>query len=169
MAGDRPAIRVDAATSWVKRLPIGLGRSVPDPDDAASGGPLAERLNEVHLDRTLRALERGYLYFDRLLRRVLPEPLNPFLQTGAIAITSLVIATVTGVVLLLWYRPSVHMAYSSIAAMSDAPWTAGLLRSLHRYSSDACMFFGLVHAAAYLLRAVASRAPRWLAWGTGVL
>jgi coenzyme F420-reducing hydrogenase delta subunit/ferredoxin len=167
MAGDRPAVRVDAATSWVKRLPIGLGRSVPGPDDAESGRPLAERLNEVHLDRTLRAIERGYLYFDRLLRRVLPEPLNPFLQTGAIAITALVIATVTGVVLLLWYRPSVHMAYLSITAMSEAPWTAGLLRSLHRYSSDACMFFGMVHA----LRSFFERrfaGPRWLAWVTGV-
>jgi ferredoxin len=115
----------------------------------------------------LRGLERGFLRLDRLLSRALPEDLNPFLHTGAIAVTSLLIATATGIVLLLWYRPSVHMAYLSVAAMSEAPWTAGLMRSLHRYSSDACMFFALVHALRILLERRIGGA-RWLAWVTGV-
>jgi coenzyme F420-reducing hydrogenase delta subunit/NAD-dependent dihydropyrimidine dehydrogenase PreA subunit len=115
----------------------------------------------------LRALERLFLALDRALARVLPDALNPFAHTGAIAVTALVVATASGVLLLFWYRPSVHLAYDSVAALSQAPLTAGLLRSLHRYSSDACMFFALVHA----LRLLAERrfsGPRWLAWVTGV-
>ena len=115
----------------------------------------------------LGLLERGFLYLDRVLGRVLPEPLNPFLHTGAITLTTLLVATVTGVVLLVWYRPSVHLAYGSVAGMAASPYTAQLLRSLHRYSSDAAVFFAVVHA----LRLFFERrftGPRWIAWLTGV-
>ena len=123
---------------------------------------------DVHGDRLFRQLEGAFLLLDRALGRALPPALNPFLQTGAIAITSLTVATVTGVVLLLWYSPSVHGAYDSVAAMSDAPWTAGLMRSLHRYSSDVCILFVGVHALrVFLERRFAG--PRWLAWITGTL
>jgi hypothetical protein len=71
---------------------------------------------EVRGAGILRRGERAFLVLDRLLARALPEEWNPFLQTGAIAITSTIVATVTGIVLLIWYRPSVHQAYSSIAA-----------------------------------------------------
>ncbi|MCP5060567.1 MAG: hydrogenase iron-sulfur subunit [bacterium] len=123
---------------------------------------------QVHGEWLLRVPERTFLYIDRLLTRLLPEPLNPMMQTGAVAITSLIIATVTGIILLIWYRPSVHFAYESVAAMTNSPFTAGLVRSLHRYSSDAAMFFGIVHA----LRVFVERrftGPRWLAWVTGNL
>jgi len=133
--------------------------------DAPPHGPLTA---PVRGEPLLRRLELGFLHLDRVLGRLLPESMNPFLQTGAVATTLLLVATATGVVLLLWYRPSVHDAYESVAAMSAAPWTAGLLRSLHRYSSDACMFFIGVHA----LRVFVERrftGPRWLAWITGIL
>ncbi|MBW2667455.1 MAG: hydrogenase iron-sulfur subunit, partial [Deltaproteobacteria bacterium] len=68
--------------------------------------------------------------------------------------------------LLIWYKPSVNFAYESIQAMSQSPYTAGLLRSLHRYSSDAAMFFGLLHAARIFLERRFDGA-RWLAWATG--
>jgi ferredoxin/coenzyme F420-reducing hydrogenase delta subunit len=121
---------------------------------------------EVRGAAALRRGERVFLALDRLLARALPEPWNPFLQTGAIAITSILVATVTGIVLLIWYRPSVHQAYASLATLS--PLGGGLLRSLHRYSSDAAMFFVLVHA----LRIILERrftGPRWLAWVTGIV
>ena len=117
--------------------------------------------------RLLGLLERGFLYLDRGLGRLLPESLNPFLHTGAIVLTTLFVATVTGVVLLIWYRPSAHLAYASVAGMSALPFTAGLLRSLHRYSSDAAVFFAVVHA----LRLFFERrftGPRWVAWITGI-
>lgn len=116
----------------------------------------------------LRFFERGFLAFDRLLARALPKEFNPFLNTGAIAVVAFFVAAVTGVILLLWYKPSVVQAYSSVAAMADSPFTAGLMRSLHRYSSDLCMFFALVHAVRLFFerRFVGSR---WLAWVTGML
>lgn len=114
----------------------------------------------------LRGLGRVFLYIDRAFARIVDDPLNPMLHTGAIAITSTLIATVTGVVLLIWYKPSVHFAYESVVGMAQSPYTAGFLRSLHRYSSDAAMFFGLIHAARMFFERRFGGA-RWLAWVTG--
>jgi len=50
--------------------------------------------------------------------------------------------------------------------MSMAPFTAGFLRSLHRYSSDAALMFGVIHATRTFLEGRFSGA-RWLAWVTG--
>jgi coenzyme F420-reducing hydrogenase delta subunit/Pyruvate/2-oxoacid:ferredoxin oxidoreductase delta subunit len=114
----------------------------------------------------LRQLDKGFIYLDRLIARWVPDSLNPMLHTGAIAVTTLFIATVTGVVILIWYKPSVHLAYESLEAMSRSPFGAGLMRSLHRYSSDAAVLFGAIHA----LRILCERrfgGARWLAWVTG--
>ncbi len=115
----------------------------------------------------LRQLEWGYLYCDRLIGRVVPDSLNPLLHSGAIAVSSFLVATVTGIILLLWYRPSVHLAYASVAMMSQEPLSAGLMRSLHRYSSDACVFFGVIHALRFFLERRFGGA-RWLAWVSGI-
>jgi ferredoxin len=69
-------------------------------------------------------------------------------------------------VLLIWYRPSVHQAYASVATLSLLG--GGLMRSLHRYSSDAAMFFVLVHALRLILERRLT-GPRWLAWVTGII
>jgi coenzyme F420-reducing hydrogenase delta subunit/NAD-dependent dihydropyrimidine dehydrogenase PreA subunit len=114
----------------------------------------------------LRQLDKGFIYLDRVIGRWVPESLNPMLHTGAIAVTTLFIATVTGIVLLIWYKPSVHLAYESLDAMSRSPFGSGLMRSLHRYSSDAAVFFGVIHS----LRVFFERrfdGARWLAWVTG--
>ena len=131
-----------------------------DSDAAPSESPLPSGI--------LRQLDKGFIYLDRLIARWVSNPLNPMLHTGAIAVTTLFIATVTGIVLLIWYKPSVHLAYESLEAMSQSPFGAGLMRSLHRYSSDAAVLFGIIHA----LRVFFERrfdGARWLAWVTGAI
>ncbi len=122
---------------------------------------------EVLGDGLLRLLERPFVAADRWIDRALPEDLNPLARTGAIANASFAIAVVTGVALLLWYVPSVYQAHESVTGMADKPLTAGLMRSLHRYSSDACVFFLTLHALK-LFFARRFGGARWLAWVTGV-
>ncbi len=117
----------------------------------------------VRGERGFAALEVPFLWLDRYL----PERLNPLAQTGAIANVCFIIASVSGVLLLLWYSPSVYQAWSSLEAMRGS-LIAQLTRSIHRYSSDACMLFVVLHA----LRLTAARrfaGARWLAWVTGVV
>jgi len=119
----------------------------------SSGGPL-------------RAPGRIFLLLDRAIGTVLPEKLNPLLHAGAIAMACVLIAVVTGVALLGWYRPSVVQAWQSVEAMGSQPFTAGFLRSLHRYSSDAAVLFGVIHALRAFFEGRFGGA-RWLAWVTG--
>lgn len=135
-------------------------RPAPTPPSFETPAP------QVRGEAVLRAGERAFLFVDRVLGRVLPAALNPFVQTGAVAITSLIVAMVTGVALLLWYSPSVHGAYASLSDLSR--FGGGFVRSLHRYSSDAVMFFALVHA----IRLFCERrfvGAQWLAWVTGLV
>ncbi len=164
-----PAERAPALTRAAARLAGGLRGRLPGlrPRRAAPPSPALRLAPRIRGEGLLRALERPFLALDRALARALPDELNPLQHTGAIAITLLVVATVTGVILLFWYRPSVHLAYGSVADLTQSPLVAGLMRSLHRYSSDGCMFFALVHA----LRLFSERrfsGPRWLAWVTGI-
>ncbi len=120
----------------------------------------------VRAEAILRVLETPFVRLDALIDRLLPEDLNPLAQTGAIANTTFLVALVSGIVLLVWYSASVHLAFASVTAMAASPWTAQLTRSVHRYSSDACMFFVVAHA----LKLLAQRrfgGARWLAWITG--
>lgn len=142
-----------------------MDASTPAPvlrGDHASANP------PVRGDRLLSWLERPLLLLDRGVSRLVPAARNPFAHTGAIATTTFIIATISGILTLLWYSPSVHQAYESVEAMTAATLTGGLVRSLHRYSSDACMLFALVHAVK-LFAAKRFTGPRWLAWFTGIL
>lgn len=117
-------------------------------------------------DGLLRRLEEIWLRLDRVVQRFVPPPLNPFGQLGAIANTCLIIAVLSGIALLCWYTPSVHQAYASLEKIRLSSWLGQLVRSIHRYSSDGCLFFILLHA----LRIAVQRrftGPRWLAWTTG--
>lgn len=122
----------------------------------------------VRGEALLRRFENVWLHLDRLAERFLPVALNPFGQLGAIANTCLIAAVVSGIALLIWYTPSVTQAYDSLEKLRAGSWLGQLARSIHRYSSDGCSFFILLHAA----RIVTQRrftGARWLAWVTGIL
>lgn len=141
--------------------PIGEEMTKSTADEARSSPPIRGAA-------LWRRFDAMMLRLDRAVEALIPTRYNPFAQTGAIATTAFIVAAVTGVALLIWYRPSVHLAYGSVMAMEQAPWTGGFLRSLHRYSSDVCIFFAFIHALR-LFWAGRFTGARWLAWVSGVL
>lgn len=109
-----------------------------------------------------RALERGFARAQSALAALTPDELNPLLHLGAAANTTLMISAASGILLLFFYVPAVDQAYESVLGP-----LAGFLRTLHRYSSDACMLLVLLH----LLKTFAAArfaGARWVAWFTGV-
>jgi ferredoxin/coenzyme F420-reducing hydrogenase delta subunit len=116
----------------------------------------------------LKRVDSAFMRIDDAVARVLPDDLNPLARTGAVATTTLIIACVTGILLLLWYKASLYQAYDSVVAMSEAPLTAGFIRTLHRYSSDACLFFTMLHGIK-LFFAGRFAGARWLSWVTGIV
>lgn len=115
--------------------------------------------------RVLRLLEDAFLYADRAIERLIPAQFNPLAQLGGLANMSFLAALASGILLLFWYVPSVHQAWDSLAHIS---WLGQLMRSLHRYSSDATLFFVMLHA---LRMGAGGRfgGARWIAWVTGII
>ncbi|MFN0126265.1 MAG: cytochrome b N-terminal domain-containing protein [Verrucomicrobiales bacterium] len=138
--------------------------SVPPPT-AGQGIPAlppTTRLNGllVRADRMLARLD-GWIH------RWLPADENPFAQTGRAANLALSVAVVSGVLMLIWYAPSVHQAHARMAAI-DGRTLGGWVRALHRYSSDLAMLMIAVHSIR-MLCARKFTGPRWLAWVSGVI
>lgn len=103
---------------------------------------------------------------DTLLERWLPRELNPLAQLGPAANLMLLLATLSGVLLLFWYSASVQSAWHSLADLGPRS-LGGFVRSVHRYSSDLTMLLVLAHAARALLARKFADA-RWLAWVSGL-
>jgi ferredoxin/coenzyme F420-reducing hydrogenase delta subunit len=130
------------------------------------GNPETSPHAQVARKGVLPGLARIFLLLDRALGVILPETLNPLLHTGSVAVVCALTATATGFILLTWYDPSIAGAWQSVEAMSGNPFPAAFHRSLHRYSSDAALMFGAIHALRAFFNGRFSGA-RWLAWTTG--
>ena len=94
--------------------------------------------------------------------------LNPLYQLGALGWFFYWIVAATGIYLYVFFDTGVEDAYASIERITHVQWYAGgVMRSLHRYASDALVLVVMLHLLReYLLDRM--RGPRWLAWFTGV-
>ena len=127
-------------------------------------GPVSREFG-VSPKRVLRgALERVESVFDAAFT----PALNPLCQLGALAWFFYWIVAATGIYLYIFFDTGVEDAWASIERITHVQWYAGgVMRSLHRYASDALMLVAMLHLLReYLLDRM--RGARWLAWFTGV-
>jgi NAD(P)H-flavin reductase/quinol-cytochrome oxidoreductase complex cytochrome b subunit len=106
---------------------------------------------------------------ESLFNRAFGDKLNPFYHLGSLSFYLFWIVCGTGLVLYVFFDTSVVGAYRSVQALTTSPWViGGLLRSVHRYASDAMVLTMVLH----LLRHWAfdrMRGFRWFSWITGVV
>ena len=118
------------------------------------------------LQRLLRGL---FMAAEALFNRAFGDRLNPLYHLGAISFFLFWIVCATGLVLYVFFDTSVSGAYRSIDTLTRSPWrVGGLLRSLHRYASDAMVLTMLLHMARYFAFD-RLRGFRWFSWVTGVV
>jgi cytochrome b6 len=73
----------------------------------------------------------------------------------------------TGILLLLYYRPSEQQAFESVQFLVTKVPFGWLIRSIHSWSANLLIFFVFLHMfSAYLLKSY--RSPREMTWVTGV-
>jgi ferredoxin len=112
--------------------------------------------------------QRAFFAIERVFNIFFGERLNPFYHLGAIAYFLFWVVTGTGLYLYAFFETSVVHAYGSVQALTlGQPYVGGLLRSLHRYASDALVLVILLH----LLRHFVfdrHRGFRWFSWVSGV-
>ena len=94
--------------------------------------------------------------------------LNPLNHLGALTIYFFWIVTISGIWLFIFFKTSVAGAYESVEYLTHEQWyLGGVMRSLHRYASDAA----ILTLALHMLREFAydrNRGMRWFSWITGV-
>jgi quinol-cytochrome oxidoreductase complex cytochrome b subunit/coenzyme F420-reducing hydrogenase delta subunit len=93
---------------------------------------------------------------------------NPFHHLGALTVYFFWIALVTGIYLFVFYETSLAGAWASTERLTVEQWyLGGIMRSLHRYASDAAVLTMLLHLIRELVRLRFQRA-RWFSWLSGM-
>ena len=87
---------------------------------------------------------------------------------GGMTLLLLGIQIITGVLLLLYYRPSAAEAFESVRFLMTKVQFGWLVRSVHAWSANLVIFSAMVHlASTFFLKAY--RPPRELTWVSGAL
>jgi CDP-4-dehydro-6-deoxyglucose reductase len=109
-----------------------------------------------------------FMRVEALFNSAFGDRLNPLYHLGAIGFFLFWIIAGTGLYLYAFFETGVAGAHASVEALTHGQWFAGgILRSVHRYASDALVLVMLVH----LLRHFAFdrlRGFRWFSWLSGV-
>ncbi|MBI4349187.1 MAG: cytochrome b N-terminal domain-containing protein [Elusimicrobia bacterium] len=87
---------------------------------------------------------------------------------GGISFALFLILTVTGVLLMFYYRPTVELAYRDMKDLEFAITLGKLMRNMHRWSAQAMVVMVIAHMVSVFLRG-GYKKPREFNWGVGVL
>ena len=97
----------------------------------------------VYLQNGLR---RTFMLVEALFNKAFGDRLNPFYHLGSIAFFLFWIVAGSGLYLYAIFDTSVEGAYGSVQALTHGQWYfGGILRSAHRYASDAMVVIMLLH------------------------
>jgi ferredoxin/coenzyme F420-reducing hydrogenase delta subunit len=117
----------------------------------------------------MRAGTRGLLrHAENATARLFGARWNPWHELGALSFWFFWLVVVSGVYLFVFFDTSISGAYASVERLTHAQWYAGgVMRSLHRYASDAMAVTVTLH----VLREFSLgrfRGAHWFSWFTGV-
>jgi cytochrome b6 len=87
---------------------------------------------------------------------------------GGMTLFFFIVQVVTGILLMLYYRPSAEEAFESVEFLMTTVPFGWLIRSVHSWSANLMVFFAFVHlATVYFTKAY--RKPREVTWITGCI
>jgi len=107
-----------------------------------------------------------HLFSTKVRRRMLSFSATWYL--GTLTLGTFFILVVTGILLMLYYHPSVPQAYSDVKDLKFVVSSGTLLRNLHRWSAHAMVFLVFAHMFKVFYRG-AYRPPREFNWVVGVI
>jgi len=120
------------------------------------------------IDRLHRIGRGAFQLLQKPLSRAFDSEQNPLNYLGALTIYFCWIVLVSGIWLLIFFRTSVSAAFGSVEYLTNEQWyLGGIMRSLHRYASDAAIITILLHVIKEFVFN-RYRLNRWFNWVTGV-
>lgn len=90
------------------------------------------------------------------------------LGLGLLTTACLLILTVTGILLMVYYKPATNLAYDSIKDIHYAVPTGRMIRNLHRWAAHGMVLLVFLHMARVFYTA-SYKKPRELNWVVGML
>ena len=116
----------------------------------------------------INPVKRAYLALESWFNLSFGSDWNPLYHLGTLSFFLFWVILVSGIYLFIPFHGSLDGAWASVEYMTHEQWYAGgVMRSLHRYASDAVVVTVLLH----LFKEFASgryRGFRWFSWFTGV-
>ena len=113
-------------------------------------------------------VKRVYLALESWFNISFGTEWNPLYHLGTLSFFLFWIILVSGIYLFIPFQGSIEGAHASVEYMTHEQWyVAGIMRSLHRYASDAVVITVLLH----MFKEFASgryRGFRWFSWVTGI-
>ncbi|MBM3449695.1 MAG: 4Fe-4S dicluster domain-containing protein [Armatimonadetes bacterium] len=90
-------------------------------------------------------LQSATLKADVFINRLLYQDFNPLYYTGGLANLFLTVLVITGILIFLYYEPSLEGAYASVQFLTEGVPYGVIFRGLHRYAADGFMIAIFVH------------------------
>ena len=117
----------------------------------------------------LQSFVRRLLWLpNRFLRWGFPGTENPMNHLGSLTIFFGWIVLISGLWLLIFFRTSISGAFESLEYLTHEQWyLGGIMRSLHRYASDAMIITIALHIVREFSRNT-YRLTRWFSWVAGI-
>lgn len=116
-----------------------------------------------------RLARAGFERVESLFDAIFTPIWNPLYCLGALGWFFYWIVAVSGIYLYAFFDSGVTQAYESVEYMTHVQWYAGgVMRSLHRYASDALVVVMVLHLVReYVMDRM--HGPRWFTWVIGVV
>ena len=123
-------------------------------------------------------IKAGYRWIDERLKidalveymsgKVVPRHgHSAFYYLGGITLFLFCVQVVTGILLLMYYRPGADSAYESVRFLISEVTFGWLIRSIHSWSANLMIFAAFLHMFTVFFTH-AYRKPRELTWYTGI-
>ncbi len=118
--------------------------------------------------RLQAALRWLFMRVEALFNSAFGDRLNPLYHLGTITFWLFWLVAISGLYLYAFFETGVADAYASVESLTHRQWFAGgILRSVHRYASDAMVLTMLLHMVRYFAFDH-MRGFRWFSWVSGV-
>jgi quinol-cytochrome oxidoreductase complex cytochrome b subunit len=125
-----------------------------------------EGASNLHRAQAVQSNVFLHLFSVKSRRRMLEFGATWYL--GALTLGTFLVLVVTGILLMLYYHPSVPQAYADMKDLQFVVSSGVFLRNLHRWSAHAMVFLVFAHMFKVFYRG-AYRPPREFNWVIGVV
>jgi quinol-cytochrome oxidoreductase complex cytochrome b subunit len=102
------------------------------------------------------------------LKKPVPSHVNWLFCFGGISLFLFIVQAVTGIMLLMYYRPTIAEAYKSVVFITNNVPFGWLVRGLHHWAANLMIIMVVLHMARVFFYA-AYKPPRDFNWVTGVI